>query len=46
MQVTSLLIQGASFDGSRLADVPHDAPFAQTVPPVYIAWIGKVGSIL
>lgn len=40
--VGGLLIQGAAFDGTQLADVAPDAPSVSAVPPVRLEWVPKV----
>lgn len=39
------MIQGASFDGSRLSHVTGDAPTSRSVPPMGLAWLPKSQSL-
>jgi dynein heavy chain 2 len=39
MQVGGLLIQGAAFDGARLAPVGPGAPTSAPVPVMHVAWV-------
>ncbi|GLI62890.1 cytoplasmic dynein 1b heavy chain [Volvox africanus] len=36
-----MIIQGATFDGSRLSTVAADAPTFRVVPPMCLAWVPK-----
>ncbi|OXB57863.1 hypothetical protein ASZ78_016437 [Callipepla squamata] len=39
VKITGLLLEGCSFDGSRLSENLHDSPSVSSVLPCYMAWI-------
>jgi hypothetical protein len=41
VQINELMLQGAQFDGSGLADVSRDSPRLAKVPLMHLAWIHK-----
>ncbi len=45
MQVSGLLIQGAAFDGTRLAPVAADAATSAAVPVMHVAWVPQAAPV-
>jgi len=39
IQVGGLLVQGATFDGTRLGPLAQDSPISRAVPPMGLAWL-------
>lgn len=44
--ITGLQIEGATFDGASLRENAHNSPPIANMPPVAVAWIPKVWSLL
>lgn len=42
LQVGGLLLEGCSFDGSRLSESQHDSPSVSPVPPCFVGWVRQV----
>ena len=38
-----LMLEGCTFDGSRLSENQRDSPSVASIPPCVISWIPKVG---
>lgn len=42
VQISGLLLEGCSFDGSRLSENQHDSPSVSSVLPCYMGWTPQV----
>lgn len=42
VRLGGLLMEGCSFDGSRLSENQRDSPSVSGIPPCVVAWIRKV----